>query len=165
MAHWRRWEIGTQNFEALAGITAAVDYLAAVGHRFGGADATAPRRQRLDAAWRAIAAHENELKLRFLDGATSIQGLQILGVTDASRPNARTPTFAVTKSGLASWDLAEALCRQDVWCTAGNHYAGFWQAQTTGVANNADGMARLGFLHYNTLEDVDRSLQALDAAR
>ena len=82
--------------------------------------------------------------------------VQVLGVTDTSRPNARTPTFAVAKEGHTSWELAESLCRKGIWCTAGNHYAGFWKAQGGGLANNDDGMARLGMLHYNTLEDVEQ---------
>ena len=72
-----RWEVGTQNFEALAGVAAAVDYIAALGQRFGGADATASRRQRLGAAWHAIGAHEDELKVKFLDGASSVSGLRV----------------------------------------------------------------------------------------
>ena len=140
------------------------DYLAGLGSRFGGADAAAPRRPRLEAAWRPVAAHENELKVRFLEGAGSVPGLQVLGVTDTSRPDARTPTFAVAKAGLSSWALAEALCEQGVWCTAGNHYAGFWHAQAVGLADNDNGMARVGLLHYNTVDEVDRVLRALDAA-
>jgi selenocysteine lyase/cysteine desulfurase len=88
---------------------------------------------------------------------------KVLGVTDTTRPEARTSTFAVAKSGFTSWELAEALCKRGIWCTAGNHYAGFWHKQTAGVADNDNGMARIGFLHYNTLDEVDRALRALDA--
>ena len=52
-----------------------------------------------------------------------------------------------------------------MWCTAGNHYAQFWAAHSGGLATDADGLARLGFLHYNTLDEVDRVLEALERAR
>jgi selenocysteine lyase/cysteine desulfurase len=159
-----RWELGTQNFEALAGAAAAVDYLAERGSRFGGADGDASRRQRLAAAWRAVGAHEDELKARFLVGAAAMRGVRVLGVTDTTRLHQRTPTFAVEKEGLAAAALAEAFCAQGIWCTAGNHYATFWAAQSGGSTSDVDGMTRLGLLHYNTLEEVDRILEALERA-
>lgn len=162
--HMSRWELGTQNFEALAGVTAAVDYLASVGPRFGGAEVGAPRRVRLDAAWRAIVAHERELKARFLEGAAAVNGLRVLGVTDMSRLELRTATFAVAKTGRAQAELCEALCARGIWCTAGNHYASFWEKYGGGLATVEEGMTRIGLLHYNTLEEVDRILRALDEA-
>eukprot|EP00930_Biecheleria_cincta_P039847 TRINITY_DN27349_c0_g1_i1.p1 TRINITY_DN27349_c0_g1~~TRINITY_DN27349_c0_g1_i1.p1 ORF type:complete len:736 (-),score=116.25 TRINITY_DN27349_c0_g1_i1:466-2673(-) len=159
-----RWELGTQNYEALAGVAAAVDYLASLGTRFGGASGDMARRDRLKAGFLAIAAHERELKVRFLEGAAQIPSLRLLGIPDPQRSASRTSTFAVAKAGLEPQTLASRLCAQGVWCTAGNHYAGFWSAQSGGFATDEEGMARIGLLHYNTLEEVDRILQALDAA-
>lgn len=162
--HMSRWELGTQNFPALAGIAAAVDYIAGLGSRYGGADVAAPRRERLEAAWLAISAHECELKRRFLQGFTSLQGLRLLGVVDPDRTSLRTSTFAVAKEGHSPEQLASALCARGVWCTSGNHYAGFWDEHSGGLARNDAGMVRLSFLHYNTLQEVDRVLSALEDA-
>ena len=67
-----KWELGTQNFEALAGVTAAIDYIASVGARFGHGAAAEPgssqRRAEIVAAWEAIRAHETRIKTRFLEG-------------------------------------------------------------------------------------------------
>jgi cysteine desulfurase family protein (TIGR01976 family) len=158
-----RWELGTQNYEALVGVRAAVDYVAGLGSRFGGADANASRSDRLNAAWRAIVAHEAELKHRFLSGAASIKKLRLLGVTDPEKSKFRTATFAVSKAGVTAADLSKQLCDRGIWCTAGNHYAGFWSAQSNGAISNDEGMTRLGLLHYNTLVEVDRILEALEA--
>jgi cysteine desulfurase family protein (TIGR01976 family) len=163
--HMSRWEVGTGNYEALAGTHAAIEYLASVGHLCGGADAAAPRRTRLEAAWRAICAHEHELKLRFLEGTRGIAGLSVLGVVEPSRLDRRTPTFAVAKRGVPPAHLAEQLCQRKVYCTAGNHYAGFWGQLSGGLANDEQGMCRIGLLHYNSLDEVDRIVEALDAAR
>ncbi|MFH1474847.1 MAG: cysteine desulfurase-like protein, partial [Chloroflexota bacterium] len=96
-----RWETGTQNHEGIAGTLAAVEYLAAVGERFGGAEASgaeasgavaevaraeagagSPRRARLTAAMRAIEAHERELSARVLAGLAAVPGLTVHGLAD-----------------------------------------------------------------------------------
>lgn len=158
-----RWEVGTQNYEALAGVTAAVDYLADLGVRFGGADAKADRCTRLEVAFRAISAHECELTTRFLEGVSALKGVSVvMGVTNPAQANLRTPTFAVQKDGIHPWELAERLSARGVWCTAGNHYAGFWEKHSGGRVANDIGATRIGFLHYNTLGDIDKVLQVLD---
>ena len=72
-----RWELGTPSFEALSGATAAVDYLAALGDRFGGITdgGSLTRRDRLRAGFAAIGAHEHLLKRQFLDGVEAVPGL------------------------------------------------------------------------------------------
>ncbi|OLQ02112.1 putative cysteine desulfurase [Symbiodinium microadriaticum] len=162
--HMSRWEVGTQNYEALAGVTAAVNYLADLGHRFGGASPSAPRPERLEAGWHAIEAHENDLKRRFLEGLQSIRTVHLLGEEDPTQIAHRTATFAVCKESLAPQELAKRLCSRGIWCTAGNHYAGFWEAHSGGLATNEEGMARLGLLHYNSVGEVDRILAALEDA-
>lgn len=154
-----RWELGTQNHEALAGIGAAVDYLVGLGSRFGGASAEASRREQLAAGWAAIELHEAELKSAFLHGVARMEGVSVLGVRDAS--GARTPTFAVSKSGRTPEELAARLCECGIWTTSGNHYSGLWADHSGGLATTASGMARLGFLHYNTLDEIDSVLRAL----
>jgi len=160
-ANMSRWEVGTQNYETAAGIAAAVDYLADVGVRFGGADAGSSRSTRLDCAWRAITAHESELKSAFLEGAARIRGLNVLGVTDLAQDMKRTATFAVAKTGFTAEQLTDSLCEKGIWCTYGNHYAGFWNEHSGGLATNETGITRLGFLHYNTIEEVEEVVRVL----
>ena len=92
--------------------------------------------------------------------------MRVLGHVDTSHValEARTPTFAISKRGISAAALAEALVKQGIWCTAGNHYAQFWAAQSSGLANNEDGMTRIGFLHYNTLAEVGRVVEAIERA-
>ena len=82
-----RFETGTQNFEALAGVVAAVDYLAGVGvgPRRGAAPVATPRGERVRAAMTAIRAYEMELYRRLVDGLEAIPGLRLYGITDRSR--------------------------------------------------------------------------------
>ena len=179
-----RWELGTQNFEAIAGVEAAIDYIAGLGDRFGGVRhpvfegsglkgdggvfpcVTEPtRRQRIEAGWAVVGAHEDAMKKQFLEGAAHIDGLTIFGIEDVERRGERTSTFALRKDG---WDdpdlLTQTLVKEKkIFCTSGNHYCTFWDDVFEGAgATNDAGAVRLGFLHYNTHEEVDTVLDALD---
>lgn len=92
--------------------SAAVNYLASLGSRFGGVDADGTRRQHIEAGMQVIAAHERDLKRQFLKGAENIRGLHLMGVTDvANGLKARTATFAVAKTGMTGAELAESFVR------------------------------------------------------
>ena len=97
-----RWELGTQNHEALAGVGAAVDYLASLGGRAGGgaADQPASRRKKLQAGFAAIEAHEDELKVRALPTPPPLVTSQ---PSPPSRPSKSSylPTYDLPTCGLA----------------------------------------------------------------
>lgn len=168
-----RWELGTQSHEALAGILAAVKYLQGLGTQFGHAPPTASARERLVAGFSAIETQEDALKEAFLLGLQELQhstreegggaggGFALLGVADPARLRDRTPTFALHRPGTAAEDLASRLCRQGIWTTSGNHYTALWDSHSGGATSLEHGMARLGFLHYNTVSEVERVLRAL----
>src|SRR5467141_3736059 len=78
-----RWETGTQVQELIAGIGAAVDYLAELGHRH---DPTASdRRSALLAAYRITRQHETSLLARLIEGLLAIPTLRFFGIGDPSR--------------------------------------------------------------------------------
>ncbi|MEN8041596.1 MAG: cysteine desulfurase-like protein, partial [Actinomycetota bacterium] len=83
------WETGTQSFESLAGVAAAVDYIASLG------DGDS-RRDRIISGYAAIGAHETSLSNRFLTGLQQIPRAQLFGMPT---PQARTPTFAIDIAG------------------------------------------------------------------
>eukprot|EP00940_MAST-03C_sp_MAST-3C-sp2_P002901 g2901.t1 len=161
-----RWELGTQNFEALAGINACVEYIASIGERFGvrSADAcTDDRRTRIVKAWELVESHERDLKRLFLEGAKNIEGLVVYGIRDETRIEERTSTFALGMRGLSPDELTRKLCEEGIFCTSGNHYCTFWDHPSLGLSND-EGATRVGFLHYNTENDVLRVLRALEKA-
>ena len=152
--------------QALAGVSAAIGYIASIGERYGGA-AGGSRRSQIAAGWAAVEAHEHALKVRFLEGAGRVPGLHVYGISDPLMSEGRTPTFAVGKRDadgvLRSPELlTESLTAMDVYCTHGNHYCTFWE-EALGLCNE-QGAARLGFLHYNTEAEVDRVLDVLERA-
>src|SRR5829696_789496 len=74
-----RWMTGTQNFAAIAGTGAAVEYLAAIGRTLG---ETASRRASLVRAFGAIEEYEREAGARLLDGLASLPSVRVRGITD-----------------------------------------------------------------------------------
>lgn len=148
-----KWETGTQSFESLAGSTAAVDYIASIGDNEGS------RRQRIVSAMAAIEAYEQELSERFLRGAAEIPGLQVFGITDIENLENRTPTFAVRLDGYTSEEVASQLGGQGIFVWHGHYYA-VAVMERLGLLDKG-GLVRIGFVHYNTEQEVDQVVEAL----
>jgi cysteine desulfurase family protein (TIGR01976 family) len=159
-----RFETGTQSFELIAGALAATDYLRDVGRRFGDPTAVTPagsseRRAELLVAMTAIAAYERALAERMMAGLRDIAGLRVFGLTDPSRFDRRTPTFAVTFDGVTPRQAAERLGRNGIFAWDGDFYA---QALIEELGQfERGGVLRLGLVHYNTMDEVDRVLDEL----
>lgn len=154
-----RWMTGTQSHEAMAGVTAAIDYLAELGRRTTN-DATAPeRRTHVLAAMHAIQAYERTLSEQLIGGLLAIPGLTFYGIREPERFAWRTPTVAVRLEGFTPRELAERLGEQGIFTWDGNYYA-LNLAERLGVQAHG-GMLRIGFVHYNTPNEVERLLGAL----
>jgi cysteine desulfurase family protein (TIGR01976 family) len=158
-----RFETGTLNHEGIAGSLAAVEYIAEVGRRYGGAFAKvfpgmAGRRLDAHAGMAAIRAYEMPLFERLLDGLEAIPGARIWGITDRARFAERTPTAAVTFEGITPEAVATALGDRGIATWAGNFYA---LGVTERLGLEPEGVLRIGLTHYNTAAEVDRLLTEL----
>ncbi|HKS74873.1 MAG TPA: cysteine desulfurase-like protein [Terriglobales bacterium] len=152
-----RWEWGTLNHECIAGITAAVNYLADLGRRI---EAGVPsRRQALLAAYHAIQGYEHELCAKLMRGLLQIPGLKLYGIHDLSRLRERCPTLAVRIEGHTPLELATKLGDRGFFTWDGNYYA-LNLTERLGVEKDG-GFLRIGLVHYNTPEEVDRLLAAI----
>ncbi len=151
-----RWELGTLNHEGIAGTLAAVDYLAGLGRSV--RPEPASRRDALRAAFDAIVAHERALVARLLKGLAGLPGIRVRGITDLDRLEERVPTVSLTHERLTPAEVAGALGRQGIFVWHGNYYS---LPVTEGLGLEPEGMLRIGILHYNTAEEVDRVLEAL----
>jgi cysteine desulfurase family protein (TIGR01976 family) len=160
-----KFETGTGNFEAMAGTTAAVEYLASVGERFGpefadqfpGFDG---RRRDLKAGMAAIREYEAGLCQRMLAGMQAIDGLRIFGITDPERLHHRVPTVSFTMQGLTPLEISQRLADANVFAWEGNFYA-LAVTQRLGLEDHG-GLLRVGLVHYSTAEEVDALLGLLD---
>lgn len=128
-------EEGTLPFESLAGLVAALGYLR-------------------DTGWEFIQRQERDLSGRFLAGLPAswrLHGLpQVTG---------RTATFALTLPGRHPAELGAALAAHGIAASTGHLHS----PQITGALGLTEGVVRIGWLHYNTAQEVDAVLAALDS--
>jgi cysteine desulfurase family protein (TIGR01976 family) len=155
-----RWETGTKNHEGLAGVTAAIEYLAELGQRIKPATT---RRAALVQAMEAIKAYERGLSEQLIASILAIPGLTFYGISDPARFDMRTPTVAVRLAGRTPRELADALGRRGIFCWDGNYYA-INLTERLGVESDG-GMLRIGLVHYNTAEEIELLLEALNELR
>lgn len=141
-----RFELGTLPYEIMAGVTAAIDFIAALG------PAAGSRRQRLVAANRLIDGHELTLRRRVE------AGLSELGLELHSRASARTPTLFFTLPGRDATDAARFLAQRDVLAPAGSFYA---YEPFRALQLSVDNGMRVGLAAYSSGDDVDRLLEGL----
>ena len=154
-----RWETGTQNHECMAGVTAAIDYIAEVGRHH--SSETHTRREAIVAAYEVFQQHERGLASQLISGLLAIPGLTFYGISDPAKFDERTPTVAVRMEGYTPRELAERLGERGIFTWDGNYYA-INLAERLGVQQSG-GMLRIGLAHYNTAEEVDRLLTELRA--
>jgi cysteine desulfurase family protein (TIGR01976 family) len=152
-----RWETGTQIHEGLAGVTAAIDYLAELGRH---ADqSAASRRAALISAHRAMREYEMNLAARMIRGLLEIPGLHFYGISDPARFDERVPTVSVRLANRTPLACAKFLGERGIFTWDGNYYA-LNLTERLGVEKSG-GLLRIGLVHYNTADEVDRLLAAL----
>jgi cysteine desulfurase family protein (TIGR01976 family) len=127
------YETGTAQHELLAGFIAAVEYIESIGVE-------------------AIVAHERELGERFLAGLP--EGVTLYG---RQTMDGRVPTFAVTLDGLTPTEVAARLGEHGIFVWDGDYYA----VEVMRRLGLRDGAVRIGIVHYNTADEVDRLLVEL----
>jgi cysteine desulfurase family protein (TIGR01976 family) len=152
-----RWETGTQLHELIAGIGAAVDYLAELGRRCD--PGVKDRRSALLAAYRATRQHEMALLSPLITGLLAIPGLKLFGITDPKRFDDRCSTVSIRIGNHNPTDIARFLGDRGIFTWDGNYYA-LNLAERLGVQDSG-GFLRIGLVHYNTAGEVDRLLAAL----
>lgn len=145
-----RFEFGTQSFELLAGVTAAVNHLAGLD-----AAAAGDRRDRLRASLGAAHAHGERVFERLLAGLAARPAVTVL-----AKPARRCPTVSFRLGGQAPGATAAALGDRGVCVFAGDYYA-YEYFQTMGLRDTG-GAVRASIYHYNTEDEVDRLLTELD---
>ncbi|HEY2790867.1 MAG TPA: cysteine desulfurase-like protein [Micromonosporaceae bacterium] len=142
-----RFEFGTPSFELLAGVTAAVDHLAALSPSEGS------RRAQVLASMDEIRAYEASLFNDLLDGLASIPGIWL-----CPAEGRRCPTVSFRLAGQSPAETSRALGDQGICLFSGDYYA----AEYFGALGlrESGGAVRAGIYHYTTAEEVQRLLEA-----
>jgi cysteine desulfurase family protein (TIGR01976 family) len=167
------WEWGTLNHESIAGIAACVEYIADLGRQHEACGdgrpprpssearpgATTTRRAAIEAAYETIHEHERALLKRTMAGLKEIPGLEIYGITDSARFDERCATLAVRIPNHTPLELATKLGERGIFTWDGNYYALNLTEHLD--VEKSGGFLRIGLVHYNTIEEVDRLLAGL----
>ena len=153
-----RWETGTQIHEGLAGVTAAVDYLAEVGRH---SDSAAPenRRAALQSAYVAIRQHEMALAARMIRRPARDSRRPLLRNFRPRAIRRALPHRRRARENLTPLVCAKFLGDRGIFTWDGNYYA-LNLTERLGVEKTG-GLLRIGLVHYNTAEEVDRLLNAM----
>jgi cysteine desulfurase family protein (TIGR01976 family) len=146
-----RWETGTPAFELIAGIGAAVDYLASLGG--GGTN-----RAGIEAGMAVVGEYERELAAHLISMLQSFPKVRIHGITDPQRLDERVPTVVFMMEGHTPLEIAEYLGKQHIYVWDGNYYA-VEVMKTLGYEEH--GLVRVGLAHYNTHDEIERLGAAL----
>ncbi len=153
-----RFETGTQNHEGIAGVAAAIDFLADLAKldvEMNGETTSTTRRRRLETAFGALHREGSRLLTLLWDGLSKIPGVTLYGPT----PDApRTPTLSFTMRGKSTAEISRFLADRGIFASNGNFYA---MTVTRRLGVEADGLVRLGCACYTTEEEVGRVVEAV----
>jgi cysteine desulfurase family protein (TIGR01976 family) len=152
-----RWETGTLNHECIAGIKACVDYWEELGRRANPSATT--RRAAIEAAHRAIHQHERKMMEKMIAGLLAIPGLKLYGIGEPRRFDNRCATFVVRIEGHTPLELSTKLGERGFFTWDGNYYALNLTEKLD--VERSGGFLRIGLVHYNTMEEVERLLESL----
>jgi len=151
------FETGTQSHEGIAGTGAAVDYFASIG---GTLLADGSRRQQLVAAFDHVFEYEKSLAGRLIAGLKEIPGTTVQGITASDALDRRVPTVSFTHAKHRPEVIARALGKRNIFVWSGHNY-GLEPAKALGLLESG-GVLRIGAVHYNTVEEIDATLLALE---
>jgi cysteine desulfurase family protein (TIGR01976 family) len=152
-------EVGTFNYENVAGMDAAVQYLELVGRNLAPAN-NRSRRENIAAGMAAIRAHELHLARAMLKELKSA-GAVVYGVADEARIGERVPTFCFNLPGVAPKTVVEEMAERGIGIRDGHMYAPRLMKRLD--LSMDSGAVRASLVHYNTLEEVRRFGEALRA--
>ena len=144
-----RFETGTPPYADLAGVAAAVDYLASLD-----GPAAGSRRARLLASMAAAEEHEQRLFHVLLGGLASMRHVTCYG-----KAASRTATAYFTVAGHTPREVATHLAARKVNVWDGHNYA--WELTGVLGIRESGSAVRAGLVHYNDRSDVDRLLEGV----
>jgi cysteine desulfurase family protein (TIGR01976 family) len=147
-----RFELGTLPYETLAGVSAAVDFIAGLGSLATGVQTrpTVSRRERIRGSQRLVEEHEDALRDRLEAGLAAIPG-----AIRYSRAAERTATVLVGFAGVPAAAVAEHLAGRGILAPSGSFYA-LDASRHLGLGD--DGALRIGLAAYSTSTEIDRLL-------
>ena len=162
-----KFETGTGNFEGMAGLLGALEYLEWLGYLYGEdylelyAEEYDGRRQVLKQAMSVVRSYEFELSRALIETLRAVPGARIYGIQEPLRLTERVPTISFTLAGHAPDAVAGYLAERGINVWSGNFYA-LAVTERLGL-ESAGGLVRIGATHYNTVKEIEKLGDALYA--
>lgn len=158
-----KYEMGTFNYEAVAGMNAAIDYVEELGRRCRylplPPEEDVGRRGDLRRGMQAIRQYERTLTSHTLSRLSKLSSVTVYGVMDPDQAALRTPTFLFNVKGMDPAEVAERLAETDVFVRNGHMYSPRLLSRLG--LQEEKGAVRASLVHYNSSEEVDRWIEAL----
>jgi cysteine desulfurase family protein (TIGR01976 family) len=155
-------EVGTFVYENVAGMDAAVAYLAALGEPSDDAAPSGSRRDRLLRAMEAIRVYEQSLSLEMLH-VLQEAGAEVYGIRDPKQVNRRVPTFCFNLDDIPPAIVAGEMARNRIGVRNGHMYSPRLMRRL-GLKQET-GAVRASLVHYNTVDEVRRFGEVLREIR
>jgi selenocysteine lyase/cysteine desulfurase len=152
-------EPGGASHELCAAILGIGDYLLAIDEHHGGQPDTSAPRSAFARVFQRFAAHEQRLGERLMKFLSVHPKIRVIGPVGCDA-ELRVPTFAFTVAGRRASEIPEVLAPRKLGIRWGHFYAPR-AIEALGIDPD-DGVVRVSMVHYNTVEEVDRLVQALD---
>jgi len=143
-------ETGTLNHAAIAGISAAVDFIAAQG-------SGNSLREKISDAYLKIGAHERSLAEKLYHGLSSVKDVIIIG--QPFENNHRAPTISFLHKRLSAEDVCKKLADVNI-CAWDGHFYAQRAIEKLGLLEKG-GVTRLGISAYNTQEEIDHVIKTI----
>jgi len=159
-----KFETGTQLHEGQAGTLGVLEYLEWLGEtmcteylinfpEFSG------RRKKLHVAMQAIQDYEKTLSRKLIEGLQNLAGVDVKGIIDGNDLGRRVPTVSFTVKNQNPEEIAIKLAAQNIFVWHGHNYA--LEAVRLMGLEESGGVVRIGPVHYNTIEEIDCTLEVL----
>ncbi len=157
-----KFETGTPNFAFACGAAQAVEFIADVGvrhesHLMDQLDGIEGKRRNIVAGMLSFEEHEDRLSKYLVERLRNISQIKIYA---APNGYSKTPTVSFTIQGISSEDICKALAKKGLFVANGHFLAFELIVNTLGLGN--DGVVRVSFAPYNTQEEVERLIQAIE---
>ena len=152
-----KFEVGGANHEGCAGICGLRDYLATL---VGETDSSRLDRPAIERAFEIMTACELPLQARLIEYLRSRDDVRIIGPTDDG--DSRVGTISFVHDSKSSAEITTAVDRSGIGIRHGHMYA-YHLCEAAGL-DPEDGVVRTSFVHYNTIEEIERLIEVFDAA-
>ena len=143
-------ETGTLNHAACNGVTAAIDFIASLG------EGKTEKEQLID-AYKNLGQHEFQIASHLYSELSALRKISIVGTNFESTK--RSPTVSFVHNEFTANEICKKLAQENI-CAWDGHFYALKSIQALGLEEKG-GVTRLGISVYNTLDEINRTVELI----